>query len=180
MNFFGHLKTITKHRHAVMRNCFKCGIYKRGLLHDLSKYNPVEFIRGVRLYQGGTRSPNEKERELYGYSAAWLHHKGRNRHHWEYWNDYNPKTARIEPCRMPEVFLTEMFCDRIAASKIYKGKNYTDSAPLDYYLMRRDGIGMHEETAAKIEFLLRMLAEKGEAETFAYVRKNRKKLYDID
>ena len=76
--------------------------------------------------------------------------------------------------------MTEMFCDRIAASKIYKGKNYTDSAPLDYYLMRRDGNGMHEETAAKIEFLLRMLAEKGEAETFAYVRKNRKRLYDVD
>ena len=82
----GHFKTITKHRHKVIRNCFKAGIFWQGLRHDLSKYSPTEFIPGAKFYLG-TRSPNEKEREVYGYSMAWMHHKGRNKHHYEYWYD---------------------------------------------------------------------------------------------
>lgn len=175
MNFFGHLSTINHHRHLVMKHCFKCGMYKRGLLHDLSKYSPVEFWRGVIYFQGN-RSPNEMERDLFGYSAAWLHHKGKNRHHWEYWNDYNPKTARIEPIPMPREFLIEMFCDRVSASKTYKKRDYTDASPLEYYLNRKDGTCMHPETAKKIEELLTMLSERGEKETFEYIRKNKKTL----
>ena len=90
-----HFRTITRHRHKVIANCARAGILRQGLIHDLSKYSPTEFIPGAKYFQG-TRSPNEKERELYGYSQAWLHHKGRNRHHYEYWNDYNPKTKQIE------------------------------------------------------------------------------------
>lgn len=176
MNFFGHFSTITRHRHAVMKHCFKCGLYYRGLMHDLSKYTPYEFFRGVKYYADGKRSPNEKERELFGYSAAWLHHKGRNRHHWEYWNDYNPKTLKIEPCEMPTKYIIEMFCDRVAACKIYKGKDYTDSSALDYFIMRHDSYGMHPKTAEKLEFLLKMLAENGEKYTFDYIKKNKKTL----
>ena len=95
MNFFGHLKTITRHRHAVFIHCCKAGIPIRGLLHDLSKYSPDEFISGAKYYKG-TRSPNEEERAIYGYSKAWLHHKGRNKHHFEYWSDINIKTRRYE------------------------------------------------------------------------------------
>ena len=87
-NFFGHLKTVVVHRHKVLVHCCKAGIIKRGLLHDLSKFSPTEFCQGVKHYQGN-RSPNEMEREIYGFSKAWLHHKGRNRHHFEYWTDYN-------------------------------------------------------------------------------------------
>uniref|UniRef100_UPI0025A03829 DUF5662 family protein n=1 Tax=Klebsiella pneumoniae TaxID=573 RepID=UPI0025A03829 len=82
-----------------------------------------EFIPGAKYFQG-TRSPNEVEREKFGYSAAWLHHKGRNRHHFEYWTDYNPKTKTIEPVDMPDRFIIEMFCDRVAASKVYGGEKY--------------------------------------------------------
>ena len=111
-----HLIIITKHRHRVIANCARAGILWQGLRHDLSKYSPTEFIPGAKFYQG-TRSPNERERELYGASRAWMHHKGRNRHHYEYWNDYNPKTKSIENVEMPTRFLIEMFCDRVAASK---------------------------------------------------------------
>ena len=77
-----HYSTITRHRHAVIRNCMRAGIFWQGLGHDLSKYTPTEFVPGVRFYQG-TRSPNEQERQENGYSAAWMHHKGRNKHHFE-------------------------------------------------------------------------------------------------
>jgi hypothetical protein len=168
-----HFLTITHHRHKVIANCFRAGIPLRGLLHDLSKYSPTEFIPGARFYLGN-RSPNEGERETYGYSKAWLHHKGRNRHHFEYWTDYDPKTKKLSGVEMPTKFLVEMFCDRVAASKIYNGKKYTDSTPLEYFMKAKKTRLIHPVTSDKLELLLRMLEEKGEAETFKYIRKMRK------
>ena len=167
---FKHFKTITDHRHAVIRHCFKCGIGFQGLFHDLSKYSPTEFIPGAKYYLG-TRSPNEKEREIFGYSVAWMHHKGRNKHHFEYWSDVSPVTKCYEPVPMPLRYITEMFCDRVAACKIYRGKDYTDSAALEYYLRGNARAKMHPSTADQLEKWLRMLAEKGEKETFAYIKK---------
>lgn len=164
-----HFRTITKHRHKVIAHCARIGILWQGLRHDLSKYSPTEFLQGARFYQG-TRSPNEGEREAYGYSIAWLHHKGRNRHHFEYWIDYNPKTRQQEPVKMPLRFVAEMFCDRVAASKIYQGKNYTDDCALKYFERGKDHRRIHPETSDLLEKWLKMLAEKGEKETFAYIK----------
>ncbi|MCD8287091.1 MAG: DUF5662 family protein, partial [Clostridia bacterium] len=114
--FFGHLSTVTKHRFVVMRNCFKCGLIRQGLAHDLSKLSPSEFFPGVKYFQGN-RSPQAKEREVIGYSEAWMHHKGHNRHHFEYWTDFfNGEEVKVD---MPYNYFAEMICDRIAASKIY-------------------------------------------------------------
>lgn len=168
--FFGHLTTVVRHRHLVLIHCVKAGILWRGLCHDLSKFSPTEFFPGVRYYQGN-RSPNEKERELYGYSLAWMHHKGRNRHHYEYWNDYNPHTKKIEAVRMPNVFLVEMFCDRVAASKIYRGKDYTDRDPLAYLNRSIDRIIMHPQTKEELQSLLTVLAEEGEEKAFLMAKK---------
>lgn len=167
---FSHFKTITKHRHKVLRHCIKAGIPIRGLLHDLSKYSPTEFIPGAKYYMG-TRSPNEAEREAIGYSSAWLHHKGRNRHHYEYWMDYNPKTKRMEPVEMPIKYFKEMFCDRVAASKIYQGKNYTTAHPLQYFQNAKGRIIIHPNTSELLEKMLTVLKEQGEDEAFRQLRK---------
>ncbi len=164
-----HFNTITKHRNKVIVHCFKAGIGFQGLRHDLSKYSPVEFIPGAKYYQG-TRSPNEMERERDGYSTAWLHHKGRNHHHFEYWTDYNPAVKKVMPVKMPAKYVAEMFCDRVAASKIYAGDKYNDRYPLEYFLKGKQRRAIHPETSDFIEKLLTMLAEKGEEETFAYIR----------
>ena len=177
MNFFqrlkGHFFTITKHRHKVIMHCAKAGILRQGLKHDLSKYSPSEFIPGVRYYTG-RRSPNEGEREAKGYSTAWMHHKGRNRHHFEYWVDYNLETHRNEPVEMPYNYVAEMFCDRLAASKIYNGRNYRQTSPLEYFERRKPNRSIHLKTRDEIEKLLRMNAEKGEEETFRYIRQRLK------
>lgn len=170
MHPFKHFHTITKHRHKVIYHCFKTGIGWQGLFHDLSKYSPTEFIPGAKYYLG-TRSPNEKERELFGYSLAWMHHKGRNKHHFEYWVDIKPQTKRYDPVPMPLRYITEMFCDRVAACKIYRGKDYTDSSALEYFLRGNARSKMHTETADILEEWLRMLSEKGEKETFAHIKK---------
>lgn len=171
-NFKGHLKTITTHKKTVMEGCFKVGLYKQGLLHDLSKLSPTEFLVGVKYYQGN-RSPNNAEREQVGYSSAWLHHKGRNKHHYEYWIDYSVKAIKggMAPAPMPTKYVVEMFMDRVAASKTYDKENYTDSHPLRYFLSGKGKEMMHPETRALLLKLLTMLSKKGEAYTFAYIRR---------
>lgn len=166
----GHFRTITKHRHTVIRNCRRAGILWQGLRHDLSKYSPTEFIPGVKYYVG-TRSPNELERMDKGYSAAWLHHKGRNRHHFEYWSDYNPVERRVGPVKMPLRYVIEMVCDRMAASKIYLGDKYTDASALEYFVHGKSHRVIHPETSDLCERLLTMLADEGEEKTFAYMRR---------
>lgn len=171
VNAIRHFCTITKHKMMVMKNCFKVGLFKQGMLHDLSKYSWEEFKTGVRYYQGN-RSPNAAEKEVLGYSAAWLHHKGRNKHHFEYWIDFAPnKGDGLIGNRMPVKYLVEMVMDRIAASKVYRGKDYTDAAAWEYYARGRDYLVMHEETKVMLEKLLLMLRDEGEEKTFAYIRK---------
>ena len=168
-NPFGHFKTVTEHRHAVIKHCFKAGIGFQGLRHDLSKFSPTEFIPGAKYYTG-KRSPNEGERQEFGYSKAWLHHKGRNKHHFEYWADYNTVSKRVEPVKMPVKYVAEMFCDRVAASKIYNKDSYNDAMPLEYFLRAKGRRVIHPETSDLIESLLVMLKEKGEDETFKYIK----------
>ena len=166
-----HLCTITKHKFLVMKECFRVGLYRQGLLHDLSKYSWTEFRVGCRYYQGN-RSPNNAEREDRGYSSAWLHHKGRNKHHYEYWIDYSlDGTGLLAGMRMPVRYVVEMFLDRIAASKVYKGSQYKDSDPLEYYMNGKAGELMHPETRRLLEKLLHMLAEQGEEATYQYIRR---------
>ena len=165
------------HRRLVRKHCFRVGLYWQGLTHDMSKFSPAEFFPGVKYYQG-TRSPQARERELFGYSAAWLHHKGRNKHHFEYWSDSDAKGGFIT-VKMPPKYFAEMICDRIAASKTYKGKDYTDYSPLEYYQGRKDNARMHPETAKLLEDYLTMLGEQGEDAMFArlkqYVKDSKKR-----
>ena len=124
---------------------------------------------GAKNYLGD-KSPNEKERERYGFSRAWLHHQGRNKHHFEYWVDYNPKLNRKEPVEMPTRYLIEMFCDRVAASKIYYGDDYDIEKPFLYFDKGRKRRWMHPVTSQKLEDLLIMLRDRGEKETFSYIK----------
>lgn len=168
-NFYGHFKTITTHKCKVMALCFRCGLYKQGLLHDLSKYSFTEFIPGVRYYQG-YRSPISREKEVIGYSKGWLHHKGRNKHHFEYWID--SIHGKFQGVEMEIPYVIEMFCDRVVASQVYAKENYDDGYPLDYFMKNKDSYYlMHPNTMQLIESLFIRLKEKGLDETIHYIRK---------
>lgn len=170
MDIIGHFKTITYHKWLVMKGCFKLGLYKQGILHDMSKYSPTEFFIGAKFYQG-TRSPNNAEREDKGYSLAWIHHYGRNKHHYEYWSDYIPGTGKMGPVEMPVKYAVEMFVDRVCASKVYNKEAYRDDSPLKYYENSKAKDLIHPNTAAFLEKLLKMLAKDGEEKTFRHIRK---------
>ncbi len=170
-NFIGHYNTVREHRRLVREYCFKAGLYRQGIMHDLSKYSPTEFLVGVKYYQGN-RSPNNAEREATGVTKAWLHHKGRNKHHLEYWIDYSLGEGH-EMCGMPmpPKYVVEMFCDRIAACKVYQKDAYTDASPWKYYEKGKDHYMIHSSTKALLEKLLRMLMARGEDYTFDYIRR---------
>lgn len=168
MKWLQHLKTITQHKIKVTWLCFRCHLFKQGLLHDLSKYSYIELKTGFKYYQG-YRSPIDAEKEEKSYSLGWLHHKGRNKHHWEYWLDFGKDG--IYPCQMPVNYVIEMFCDRVAASMIYQKEKYTDSSALDYYIQGRDKILIHPNTDALIFSLLTYLSKNGLDKTIEYIKK---------
>jgi len=169
MKVWQHFKTITRHRWLVRQGCFQVGLYWQGLTHDLSKYSPTEFWSGARYYQG-TRSPNTAEREEKGYSEAWMHHKGRNKHHYEYWTDLNRNTRRYESVPMPRKYLVEMAMDRRAACIVYQGKKYNLGSPLAYLEQSIEKELLHPDKRRQLEYILTMLRDKGEKETFRYLR----------
>ena len=165
-----HFCTVTSHRMLVAKYCFRLGLYWQGLTHDLSKYTPTEFLVGARYYLGD-HSPNEAERDARGYSSSWLHHKGRNKHHLEYWIDYTgTNDPPMDGMEMPVKYVAEMICDRIAAGRTYKGDTYTDAAPWEYYYRSQKHYLMHPNTRRLVEQLLQMLRDEGEEKTFAYIR----------
>lgn len=117
--FFKHLFRVCKHKFWVFHYSCYFGIPWRGLVHDLSKFSPIEFWAGVKYYRAGI-SPIKVEKTETGYSKAWLHHKGRNKHHWEYWTDFHDG-SQIS-VKIPWKYLLEMIADFLAAGRTYTGK----------------------------------------------------------
>ena len=172
MKALKHFGTITKHKILVMKECLRvwdsagrdCSMTCPSTAGQNSGWG-ADIIRA-------TGAPNNAEREDKGFSSAWLHHKGRNKHHYEYWIDYGlDGSPELTGMKMPVRYVVEMFLDRIAASKVYKGDLYKDSNPLEYYLNGKAGDLMHPESRELLEKLLRMLAEQGEEKTYRYIRR---------
>lgn len=169
-NVIGHFKTITNHKLLVMKTCFKVGLYKQGLLHDLSKYTYIEFKAGMKYYTGYV-SPNNIQKKTEGLSTAWLHHKGRNKHHFEYWIDYgNDPNLGLQGMKIPKKYVFEMFIDNMSASKNYLKDKYEDRSALEYYEARKKYYIIHPESRALLEKLLKMLADLGEEKTLNYIK----------
>lgn len=156
---YRHLKTITKHKFLVMKYCFKCGIIWRGLMHDNSKYSPIELFNNIKYYDGN-RSPIVSAKEKIGYSIAWQHHKGHNPHHWEYWID-NVGTRKNTPVPMPKKFIIEMVCDWIAAGQTYLGENWDSDKPIEYYNKSKSEMILHPDTAKLVEKLVKTISING-------------------
>ena len=154
-----HFKTICKHKWYVFQECKGCGITWQGVIHDLSKFSHVEFSSSAKHFQGD-RSPIEAEKEDLGYSLAWLHHKGCNPHHWEYWIDFADDGSIIAN-RMPYKYVVEMVCDWVGAGKAYNQCNWTESEPLNYYNRVRKGRHFHPDTEKLILKFLNCINDKG-------------------
>ena len=170
-----HFITVSKHRHEVFKQCWACGIGWRGLVHDLSKYGFTEFVPSAKYFQGD-RSPIAAEKEAIGYSKAWLHHKGHNKHHWEYWTDF-AEDGTIIANKMPVKYVIEMVCDWIGAGKVYSNKKWTQAEPLNYYMKVRKGRHFHTDTEILIMVMLGIINDKGLDAFHKYARQMLKSGY---
>ncbi len=169
-NIFKHLALVIRHRHRVFINCAKCGLFWRGIVHDLSKFSPEEFLESARFYQGN-RSPIGVCRRETGISRAWLHHKGRNKHHIEYWLDADCAQTPL----MPYKYAVECVCDKLAATRIYSGKNYDSAKPLEHWQRYGNKVDGNPKTMRFIELVFTDVKEHGEK--FVLNRKYMKKTF---
>ncbi len=166
-----HFNLITRHKWKVLKLCCKAGIPFRGIVHDLSKYSPTEFLESLKYYTG-TKSPITVARRTNGYSKAWLHHRGRNKHHAEYW--YDPMSENSTPI-IPYQYTVEMVCDYLAASLIYNGKNWTKDKPLQYWNKTKETIPMNSQNKAMLAEVFEQVGKQGIKKTIT--KSNLKNLY---
>jgi hypothetical protein len=147
-NAWKHFRTIQKHRKWVRHYCFGLGLYWQGLTHDLSKYSPVEFRESTRFYVG-TSSPIDEAKAAQGYSMSWFHHRGRNKHHWEYWMD-NFSDGGINVI-MPYKYFAEMICDYLGAARAYRGNQFSFTDEYNWWLNKRTHTAMNPKLVVAVD-----------------------------
>lgn len=166
-----HTALVFRHKWRVFLNCARCGFFFRGIVHDLSKFTPTEFFESARYFQGN-RSPIGACRRATGKSHAWLHHKGRNKHHLEYWLDGD---CEIQPL-MPFKYAVECVCDKLAATKTYLGRDYTPDKPLLHFRRYGNKVAANPKSIAFIDAVFVDLCEHGEK--YVLNKKYLKKKYE--
>lgn len=170
--YWKHFKTVCKHKYFVFKECIACGIWWQGIIHDFSKFGFTEFVSSAKHFQGN-RSPIEAEKEEIGYSKAWLHHKGHNKHHWEYWTDFSDD-GDIIANEIPYKYVVEMVCDWIGAGKAYNKNKWTQSDPINYFNAHRKGRYFHPNTEKLLIMLQECIRDKGLKEFHILARRMRK------
>ncbi len=138
-----HLKTILIHKWWVFYYCCKVGLIWRGIVHDLSKFSPKEFIPNIKYAKPGI-SPVELQLKEIGYAPSWIHHFHRNTHHYPYWCwNFDEGTYSI---RMPLDDAIELICDMMAANKTYNGKKANLETLITYWNRQKNSSVMHPDT----------------------------------
>ena len=150
---WNHFKLVCRHKWYVLLACKEAGIFWQGLKHDLSKFSPTEFIPSVKYYTG-KQSPIDTEKSIKRYSLAWLHHRGRNPHHWEYWIDN--LSSGGEALKMPYKCVIEMVCDWIGSGKAYNKSTWTKVTPFEVFIKKYNSgqIKIHLDTYKCIFYIL--------------------------
>lgn len=171
-NYYNHFKKICQHKFYVFIYCYKAGIPIQGILHDLSKFSPVEFLESSKYYTGD-KSPIDNCKKVNGYSMAWFHHRGRNKHHWEYWVDNFEQG--MTPTKMPYKYAVEMLCDFLGAGKAYMGKDFTYEKEKDWWEEKKKKAVMEKTTMLFIDVMMNCLCKYGEK---YFDKKNIRKIYD--
>lgn len=151
-NAFKHFIKICKHKYWVGYYCFKAGIPWRGIKHDMSKFSPTEFWESVKYYKGDS-SPIDACKKENGWSKAWQHHKGRNDHHYEYWQDNFDNGGNL--ILMPKECAIELVCDYLGAGRAYQGKNFTYAGEYKWWVAKRKKpIAMHPKIKEFVEYVM--------------------------
>lgn len=147
MILFKLLRRILIHKFWVAYYCFQLGLYWQGITHDLSKFSWTEFSRAVKYWDDKISSLNNEKR-INGYSETFLHHRGRNPHHYEYWI-HSLDDGGI-PAKMPLKYALELVCDYLAAAKTYGGNPKEECVWWNKY---KNHMKIHEDTKDLISII---------------------------
>ena len=164
LNFMGDIMKhwrnicyIIRHKWFVLVECWKRGLYIRGLLHDLSKFTPREFKAYSNYFFDIQQAPRPKEgykkpaKTTEEFDVAWMHHVRRNDHHWQYWVVVLDDTGVVRPAvvarKMPIKVVTEMLCDWIGAGKAQRFGNNTKI----WWRKHNKSMILHPDTRAWLE-----------------------------
>lgn len=162
--YLKYLKNLLRHKWFVFVECCRLGIPWLGIVHDLSKFLPSEWLPYARYFYGKWPTEEEADRQFpFGtvltkekvaaqFDVAWLHHQHRNKHHWQRWLltlDSARSDGRLFPIAMPDRYRREMLADWRGA-----GRAYGNPDTRVWYLANRDKMRLHPETRAWVEEML--------------------------
>lgn len=159
MKYLKYLKYVICHKWYVMIECFKSGLFLRGILHDWHKLLPSEFFPYANFFY------EKKRRDSTGYykptdtgddkfDFAWLLHQKRADHHWQWWI-LPEDCGGVKILPMSDIAIREMLCDWCGASKAQgHGGWHGDSGVLSWYLKNGGKMQLHPDTRAKVDYML--------------------------
>lgn len=173
--YIGHFKTIVGHKWRVFRACCIAGIPVNGIFHDMSKLSPVEFFESAKYFTG-TSSPINGAKKDKGYSDSWFHHRGRNKHHWEFWVDELSKGGI--PVLMPYKYAVEYLCDLIGAGQSYEKDTWNFSRPYEWFqgYKKRENPKLHPIMIDFVDTIFLQMKEFGYEALKSY---NTKAVYEL-
>ena len=157
--YWNYLKYVIRHKWFVFIACCKHRIIWRGIMHDMSKFRPSEFIPYAKYFYG-QYDDGEVEKN---FNKAWLLHIHRNPHHWKYWVLQNDTiTTQPKLILIPIQYLKEMGCDWLGAEKAITGR---DSIK-EWYLKNKNQIQLNKTSREWIEKnFIKISTEQSETNT---------------
>lgn len=159
--YLKYLSYVLRHKWFVFVECCKEGIPWRGIVHDLSKLLPGEFIPYARYFYGREDTIRRDKTGYYkptdtgdkAFDFAWLLHQKRNKHHWQWWI-LPEDEGGVKVLPMPEVYRKEMICDWKGAGKAQGKKGPNECR--EWYQVNKTKMQLHPETRKWIEQKLEM------------------------
>jgi len=150
-----YLQYVVRHKWFVLVECWKRGLYWRGLTHDPSKFLPSEWFPYVRHFYGPKPQPVRDETGYYkptetgdsAFDLAWLKHQHRNDHHWQWWMLTKDDTGQPKCLPMSPAARLEMLCDWKGAGR---AQGYGDNT-LPWYEKNKERMQLHPDTRTWVE-----------------------------
>ena len=151
-----YLYYVIKHKWYVMLECFRIGLFWRGIVHDWHKFLPCEFIPYANYFYGKKGRGITHGRDKTGYykptdtgdskfEMAWWHHIRLAKHHWQCW--VVPEVPKDKLLEMPDLFVAEMICDWRGSGKAQK---IISNNKFDWFEKNKSKMKLHPNSERKI------------------------------
>lgn len=144
-----YFKYLLKHKYWVAHMLFQRKLFIQGIMHDMSKFKPREFIKYAEHL-----STNKK----LDIKETWVNHIHVNKHHWQYWVLLSDE-GNMQALEMPENYVIEMIADWYSTTICEKGFDRLQENVFRWYMERKDKLFLHQKTRQFLEENIIIVAE---------------------